>query len=241
MSDRFWIARIEDRELRERVRRVLCDLLLISEGPASAPKLAPTDEERKSKGGMRAKQTTKHFESSVPRGVNVQRGDMPSQDGSLYDWHVWHLSRAVDQPERLLRLCYAAERDAKRAKWSQKDWRRDKDSSTASERQYESEEDLEARILGAYEGMDSVEVAVVYEDRHPVYIEKIRRKHGRNPKDGTVREGWFTWDEEQKVEEIRFRRQERGLSQQKIALELGVSKRAVQTRWPATEQGESAA
>lgn len=241
MSEREWIARISDRELRERVRHVLCDLLLVSEAPASSPKLAPTDDERKGGGGMRAKQTTKHFESSIPRGVRGRRGDMPSPDDSLFDWHCWHLSRAVDNPERLLWLCYAAERDAKRAKWSQRDWRRNKDSSTASERQYESEEDLEARIIGAYEGMDSVEVGMVYEDRHPSYIERIRRKHGRNPSNGTIREGWFTWDEEQKVEEIRFRRHERSLSQQKIALELGVSKRAIQTRWAATECSDRAA
>lgn len=234
MSEREWISRIDDVELRERVRRVLCDLLAISEAPASKPPPTPTDDERKRSDGMKAKATTKHFESSIPRGVRTNSGDMPSRDESLYDWHAWHLSRATNE-DHLLRLCYAAERDAKRAKWSRKDWRKGKEDSTAQEREYESDDDLENRIITFYEGMDSVEVGTVYEDRHPNVIEKIRRKHGRNPNDGYRREGWFTWDEEQKVEEIRFRRVERGLSQQKIANELGVSKRAIQTRWPATE------
>lgn len=35
MSDRFWIARIEDRELRERVRRLMIELMMLSDAPVA--------------------------------------------------------------------------------------------------------------------------------------------------------------------------------------------------------------
>lgn len=229
---REWISRISDDKLRERVRRVMVDLLVLSEAPASKPKLAPTDEVRKGagKGGMSAKEAVKHHSSAMPQGLRLdQRSDDPPPRDRLYDWHAWHLERASDDELALLRLCYAAERDAKRARWGIKDYRK-KDKETA-DREAESDENFERRIIAFYEGMDSMEVGMVYENRHAKVIEKARRKHGRDPENGLPLEGWFSWDEEQKVHEIRMLYQG-GLGQKRIADELGVSKRAIQVRWP---------
>lgn len=232
MSDREWISRIGDPVLRERVRRVLIQLLILSDAPSSKPRLAPTDDERRGakSGGMKAKEAVKHQESAIPRGVNLNRdSDAPPARDRLYEWHAWHLERAGDDELRVLRLCYQAEHDIKRAKWGPKDWRKQTDKD--NERQHESDEALEARIISAYEGMDSVEVATVYEERHPQFIEKIRARHGRNPRTGEVIEGWTAWSEEEKVAVVTDMRN-RGLSQRQIAAELNLkSKKPIQTRW----------
>lgn len=211
MSD--WTAQIHDEKLRRRVREVLCDLELLAEGATSST------EGRTSHG----KPGTKR-----PPGARLDfDAAKPPPRERLYGWHVWHLRSAVGDELRLLRCCYQAEHDVMRVKWGMRDWRK----GAERDRDYESPENFERRIITFYEGVDSQEVGMIYEERHPAVIEKVRRDAGLDPRTGRPKDGWHTWTEVEKVEVIASMLR-RDMSQRQIAAELGLrSKTPIQKRW----------
>lgn len=128
-----------DPELSRRVKVVMANLSMLSEGKASAPhSLAPPVGRRPKvacpqcngvsggrcarckgrgevAGDARHRSTQPHHESSIPAGVNLDRNprEAPSKDENLYQHYLWMFARALrlQDQEQVRALCFAAERD----------------------------------------------------------------------------------------------------------------------------------
>lgn len=214
MSELHFLIHVEDLELRRRLRVVMAKLELLSEGRAQ-----PIERSHHGKP-----------ESTPPAEVVLGgRPDKPPpKDRSLFAWYLWHLERVWgrDNPQqRYRKLVLLAERDLERFIHPAPDSRRAGHLHAAGTTEKAEGE----RVIAWYEGVDSLEVAVI-EDCSQAWVEKVRRQHGRRHDDGRPLPGWRGWDVERRQAEVDTLRK-RGLSQQRAADKLGVSKRTVQKYW----------
>jgi hypothetical protein len=181
-----FLIHVEDLELRRRLRLVLTKLELLSEGRA-----APMERSHTGKP-----------ESQAPAEVEPDRPSErpPPKDRSLYAWYIWHLERIHERDasqRRYRMLTLLAERDLERHV------KRAPESRTAGHlhRASTAEADTIKRVIAWYEGVDSLEVAVI-EECAQAWVEKVRRQQGRKAGDGTPEDNWRGWSEERKYEEI---------------------------------------
>lgn len=219
MSEREWISRIEDRELRERVRRVVAELLLLSE--VSAVALQPM-----TRGGKNP--------SKAPPGVRFDRGDKaPPKDAGLWRHFSWRFQQAASSLDFEL-LVEEAEQEIQIAKKGLPEGR------MAIVANYNEERDIRLLIEGDperdinYTGLHSATVAV--RTGWPQgWVRLIRTRNDLDPDYGRARPQWRNLSPEARQEAIATLREDEGLSQRECALRLGVSKRSVQMYWPKAE------
>jgi predicted Fe-S protein YdhL (DUF1289 family) len=203
-----------DPELARRANTILCKLKLLGEA--------------KSSGRISAVGHQQKADASAPPETNLKNPDQnqpPPKDRSLYDWYLWHFSRARNEYKWRL-LCYLAERDYERYVKRPPDrgplTLRGKDGE-------EAEREGMKRIVEWYAGLDAQEVAIL-EECSAEHVKKARRVFRKQESDGREVPGWRGMSEEGRYEVITEYRL-RGLKQFEVAGELGVSERTLRKYW----------
>lgn len=195
-----------DPELARRAQTILVKLKLL--GEASSTSIVAFDGNRTH--GTKAPSGARDRDNAKP----------PPKDRSLYDWYLWHFTRAATDDKRRL-LCFLAERDYEK-------YRR-RSPQPRSDEGAEGEVAGMKRIVEWYEGLSTLEVAIL-EDCSAGFVEKARRVHRRDPEDGFVRDGWQGWDEEKRTAEVTKLKQ-RKVGQREAARRLETSPSTMNRYW----------
>lgn len=229
-------------QLEQKITEVLGRLDLLSEAPGSRPlsDLAPPEDLPKGEGNSdRRVNPKRHHESSVPGGASLRRrgeDGAPSKERSLSDWWRWRFAKAIaDEASdfELYRLCLLAERDWAKRVFHSPD-RMALRSGALTENDAvdggRAEQIAGERVVDLYEGVSAVEVAV-HEEQTEEWVKKARRQLGRNAEDGRPRSTFLDLSEEDRARKVASLAN-RGMSQQKVADRLGISKQTAQRYWP---------
>lgn len=217
MSSLSFLLRVEDLELRRRIRVVMARLELLSEGRA-----VPLERAK-----HHGKYDTDH--QAPPGAVEDPHSDRPPpKDRSLFAWFMWHFERAHQRPDpqwRFEMLCLLAERDLQRHLHPAPV----KKTAGTLHRIGTTEEAEAKRVIEWYEGVASIEVAVI-EECSQAWVEKVRERAGRRGADGRPKPGWAGWDTARRYEEVQ-KLKAKDYSQRKAADRLQVSQATVQKYW----------
>lgn len=205
---------MRDRDLDERINQVLAKLARLSE--VAAAKIGRTSSDSDSEG----------IPAGVDKKLRAQDPDRPPpKDRSLYDYYAWQFARARTDSHRRV-LLFLAETDLDQrvkqypGKFAERTAKPDEIGKTRNK-----------RIVDWYEGIDSLEVAVL-ESAHAGYcseenVKTVRRQDRRDERTGRKLPGWAGWDDEtrtKKVGELLGKKRSLGA----IAIELGTAKSNVQ-------------
>lgn len=214
--------------LDEEIREILRNLQLLANG--ATQNLDPD------------KRFSKHADSAAPSGVALRSSaEAPPKDKvSLFEWYRWQFEHNAADPRMLAVLLDLAKDDYR-------DFRFKADALIEVRKGERVENDPHdpgaadraqaERVISWYEGRDPLYVAY-RESEHGAkvseeWVRKARRDHGRNEHDGRpdVRSAFLDLDEEDRRRKVASLAN-RGLSQQKAADRLRVSKFTVQRYWP---------
>lgn len=193
-----------DTSLEERIRRVLIRLEVLSEADAANLHQGKTSHS--------------HPEATPPPGAIPGRNvhACPPRDRSLWDHFRWKLEHA-DSPRQQRLICRAAERA-----WEERKLGADRVSFPTST-QAERDPEKEAQWVVEYgEGIPADEVAAELQVSRG-WVEKVRSENRRRPKDGRPKPGFLGMDDAERRRAV-GKLQQRGMSQAKIAVALGVAR-----------------
>lgn len=227
MSEREWIARIEDRFLREDIRRQVIELIMLSEVPAYAgPRTATPDG--KLLEGRKARRGKIHKESEPPRGVSINRrpGQAPSKDDSFYSHFLFRYERA--QTDLEFEVIYE---EAKRDLKKHKDGLEDGDMARNA---YVDEQRDTRELLAEEEGVPAAVVAV--KRGWPIaWVRTIRQRNERDAELGLPRPRWRELSDQERRDVCEGYAYDEGLNQTQAAKRLGIAQSTVSPYWPKRE------
>lgn len=213
--------------LEHRIRDVLGRLQTLSEAPA---------------GNLEAHISRSAPESASPTGATLRAAlsDRELRERSLYDWYVLQFERHPDDSARRLSLYLLAERDyLERTDREIREATVQKGSITAYSEDGAAVEGIHAmRVIEWYEGVHPRDVATA-EGQTEAWVRKVRSHHRRDSQTGRPRSEFLDWDEGRRHREVAALHA-RGMSQQKAADKLGVSKRTMHRYWPAEARAVAA-
>jgi hypothetical protein len=224
--------------LDQKIRDVLARLSTLSEAKASRQpeRAVPSQVTGLKRGQMGQKQPTGHFESGIPAGVRLDLDPdrPPPKERSLFDFYVWHFSRAdPEDHDRLLNLWLLAERDyhARALHIPRRVAVRSGEDAIGKLSGEAAEREAAKRVVELYEGR-SAEEAAVFEYTTVQVIHKARKMHKRNLDDGRPRPPFRDWSEVERRRQIalliaREKHQDRIIGAKAIAKHFGVDKNTV--------------
>lgn len=215
MSELTFLARIEDPELRERIRTVMARFELLSDSDAAA--LEP------SRGGKP--------ESKAPAGAMK-----PRRDRGLFERYSHQFAKCVTRPDpqwafRL--LCAHAERDLDHyvnGPPESKQAGAINFLGTVQGRDGAAiEKEKGKEIVADYEGAPAGEVAAILQVTTGV-VRKAREQNGRHAETGEPKAGWHGWTDEEKYAEVQ-KLKACGHGKAMVANRLRVTPRTVTKFW----------
>jgi hypothetical protein len=206
--------------LEQKINDLLGRLAIISEAPA---------------GNLEAQLSRSAPESSEPSGALSLAHHTDAKRGlSLFEWYRDEFAKRIAEPDRLLSLYLAGEREYLR----RTDPRihaatAEKGSIVAYSEDGATVEGIAAEhVIKEFEGVHALDVAII-EGKTEAWVLKVRRLHGRNPHDGRALAEFREWDDEERrrqielyLVEVRSRGQQAGAK--RIANHFGVSKQTIQ-------------
>jgi hypothetical protein len=204
--------------LDDKIRDLLGRLSTLSEAPA---------------GNLEAQISRSAPESSAPSGAEeFPRSNDDVRDRSLFDWYRTSFERNADNPERLLSLYLAGEREyLRRSDPRVHDRTVERGSIVAlSESGSVVEEVAAIQVIKEFEGVHALDVAIV-EGKTEAWVRKVRRQHGRDPEDGRPRPEFLDYDEDRRREAV-AEQVAKGRGKKAAAKALGVNPDTVRRYWP---------
>lgn len=206
--------------LEQAVNDLLGRMAVISEAPA---------------GNLEAQISRTAPKSSVPGGASLRSRDIATIRGrSLFEWYRDEFARRADEPDRLLSLYLAGERDyLRRVDKKVHQALAEKGSILAYSQAGDVVESIAAEhVIKEFEGVHALDVAII-ENKTEAWVLKVRRMHGRNPHDGRELVPFREWDDEERkrqihlyLVEVRSKGEEAGAK--RIANHFGVAKQTIQ-------------
>lgn len=203
--------------LEDKIRDLLARLSVFTEAPA---------------GNLEA-QIARSAPESSPPGDSLRVVDNDShRDRSLYDWYLAQFIRHAGNPDRLLSLYLAGEREYLRRTEPELHKRTaEKGSIVAySQEGYVVEGMAAEQVVEEFEGIHALDVAIII-GKTEAWVLKVRRQHGRRPEDGRPRPDWHAWDEDLRRVKCALAAEE-GLSMEAAANRFGVHRETVKKYWP---------
>jgi hypothetical protein len=209
--------------LHEKIRDVLARLETLSEAGA---------------GNLEAQISKSAPESSPPAGglIDTDRSAGTIRDRSLHDWYRTQFANHAENPERLLSLYLAAEREYLRRTVPDLHRRTaEKGSILAYSQDGAAVEGIAAlQVIEEFEGVHALDVAII-EGKTEAWVIKVRRQHGRDPQDGRLRSPFHGWDEDRRRQEVASLARD-DLGAKAIGKRLGVDKNTIKRYLPQPEQ-----
>ncbi len=205
--------------LEQKINDLLGRLAVISEAPS---------------GNLEAQLSRSAPESSEPSGILRTRDTDSLRGRSLFEWYREEFAKRITEPDRLLSLYLAGEREyLRRTDPRIHEATAEKGSILAYSEDGAAVESIAAEhVIKEFEGVHALDVAII-EGKTEAWVLKVRRMHGRNPHDGRPLAEFREWDDEERrrqihlyLVEVRSRGEEAGAK--RIANHFGVAKQTIQ-------------